>query len=221
MNNTAALNPHKRMDKNSIPDILAVALGGGIYFAIKKLVDEYKFKKRDKQKSTERELTVEAFEEYIELERMFAELIEETQIQRVCFFVGSNSGSIPVFGSAYYAQCLMADSIKPNVKYNILKEYNKVLIDASYSEMLINIINDGVQRYVVSEMKDSLLKRVYIREEVKYSELYFVDNHDKKLFYISVASYDDITEFDNNTKSKIDLFLSTVKQMVIKTQKPK
>jgi hypothetical protein len=211
-------NPKEEQMKDNWGEILSLILGGALYYGLKKIIDDWKYKKREKQKSVERELTVEAFQDYIHLEKIFADLLKETQIQRVCFFVGCNSGNIPVFGSPYYAQCLLADSIIEGEKYKIIDNYNKVLVDANYCGMLINIMKNGSQVLKVSEIEDSLLKRLYIREGVKYSEMYFLDNHNKKIYYMTFATYQDVCEFDDNTKSHIDMAISSIKQMIIKSQ---
>lgn len=215
---TLTLSKPDKMGKQSWTDYAILILGGGLYYAIKKIIEEIKDRRIVKKKKREKDLTVDAFEDLMRLEVIFDDLLKHSPIERILFLKGSNSGGMPVFGEPYYVQCLMAGCSDVLEKYEIMRNYNKIIVDGNYCELLRDVVANNTQKFVVREMKDSLLARLYQMEGVKYSEIYFLDNYNKNLYFISFASYANENEYDGATRGRIDLALSQIKEMLKKRQ---
>ena len=93
---------------------------------------------------------------------------------------------------------------------SIKDNYQNIFVDDAYQQMIQDAWHYNHVDYVVAEMADCDLKRIYENEGVKYSRIYtvFVNKEVKKAFFISVACYDKNFLIDDHTnkvlKKQID-----------------
>jgi transposase len=63
-------------------------------------------------------------------------------------------------------------------------------------------------------MKDGLLKRVYLRDGIKYSEVYYVTETDDAFVYVTFSTTDENEKFDNpNDRVEIDIAVSKIRNI--------
>lgn len=182
---------------NSILTFLGGSLG---VKALEYWVERRKSKKYDNSSTG----IIEGFDDISNIYFQMDRIIETTNAERVLLFKGSNGGGLPMAGSEFYTKAIH-QSTDGDESFDLVSRFNTVLIDGNYANMLRDIVTSGFVRLKVSEMPDCLLKRIYIDEGVKYSEVYYLVSKglvDKKkkfeIFYMSIATHTQ-DNFDNNS----------------------
>jgi hypothetical protein len=63
-------------------------------------------------------------------------------------------------------------------------------------------------------MKEGLLKRIYLRDGVKYSEVYYLMETDDSFIYMTFSTTDDNEKFeDPNDRVEIDIAVSKIRNI--------
>ena len=116
---------------------------------------------------------------------------EVAAVERVLLFVGRNSGGFPDPRKKYTVSCIygwVQDKNKPNPR----RHYDFDLqVDRHYSQMLAEMVREGVSVQTYQTMPECMLKRYYQIEGVIESALYFVDldPDNGEMLFASFASY--------------------------------
>ena len=118
--------------------------------------------------------------------RIIERILNQSGAHRVLILKASNGGGIPKPGSEMFIKLLYAATEEEEP--NIYEKYNSIKVDGQYVEMLINIQKNGMVIEKVSEMPNSLLKRIYQSEEINYAEFYFLGNTATELYFCTVNS---------------------------------
>jgi hypothetical protein len=139
-------------------------------------------------------------------------VIDETSIQRVLIMKTENGGGKPRLGAHLYTS-IMYDAFKSPL-YGTKNDYQRMLVDDIYVKMLSDIGPTTYNNLSVGKMKDGLLKRVYLRDGIKYSEVYYVTETDDAFVYVTFSSTDENEKFDNpNDRVEIDIAVSKIRNI--------
>ena len=83
--------------------------------------------------------------------------------------------------------------------------------------MLINIQKNGGINLNVDEMPNSLLKRIYQSEGIKYSEVYFLANTEKELYSCSINAITTSEDFlSPQQRIGIELGINDLRKIFVK-----
>ena len=132
---------------------------------------------------------------------------------RFLIFKGFNSGDLPKPGNDYYVSVLHESHANDDyfLKHEPLANtYDKVKIDQQYIEMLLEIITKHKTQFIIKNMSSGLLKRIYSNEDIKYSEIFYIKTINKKIYFCSISSYNDIEEFDSKETLAVELAVQTI-----------
>ena len=138
------------------------------------------------------------------------DVIKHTAINRFVLFHTHNGNGQPNYFKPYKVSYLQYNALNPSV----INKYQNIEVDNDYTKMLIEIQeNDShfVKRNV-SDMDCGLLKTIYTKENVKYSEVYFLCATNSGIIYTSVASTEAVADFDSD-RLEISLAISKLKEI--------
>lgn len=138
------------------------------------------------------------------------DIIKNTIVNRFVLFHTHNGNGQPNYFKPYKVSYLQYNAINPS----IINKYQNIEVDSDYTKMLIEIQeNEGhfVKRKV-SDMDCGLLKTIYLKEGVKYSEIYYLCATNTGIIYTSIATTEDVDNFDND-RLEISLAISKLKDI--------
>jgi hypothetical protein len=139
-------------------------------------------------------------------------VIDETGIQRVLIMKTENGGGKPRLGAHLYTS-IMYEAFKSPL-YSTKNDYQRMLVDDIYVKMLSDIGPTTHNNLSVVKMKDGLLKRVYLRDGVKYSEVYYITETDDAFIYMTFSTTDENERFDDpNDRVEIDISVSKIRNL--------
>lgn len=138
------------------------------------------------------------------------DVIKNTDVNRFVLFHTHNGNGQPNYFKPYKVSYLQYNALNPSV----INKYQNIEVDSDYTKMLIEIQeNEGhfVKR-VVAEMEKGLLKTIYLKESIKYSEIYFLCATNTGIIYTSIATTEDVKNYDND---RLDISLAISKLKLI------
>lgn len=200
----------------NILDSVLTFLGGGLSIEIFK----YFVEKRKSKQYNEKSLNIiEGLDDISNIYSQMEKIVDSTSASRVMLFRGSNGGGLPMAGSEFYVKAIH-QALLENDEHNLVERYNNVLIDGHYANLLRDIVTHGSIKIKVEEMPDCLLKRIYITEGVKYSEVHYLVskgliNRKQKfeIFYLSIAKNDNEGFVNDSDKLNIQLGVDNIKKI--------
>ena len=124
--------------------IVCALLSGGIGLRIYDKIT----KGKQKQKSED------FFNDTKEIIDIIDELVLDPAIDRVLIFRGGNGGSIPKLGKDYYIKAVF-EAHKTYPQISSLKTFAGITPDSHYISMLLNIMENKKEHFIVNQMQDS------------------------------------------------------------------
>lgn len=195
-------------------DILDTILTGGVGVAILSLIGQVLIwylnntNKGDKQplkKSVD-------LEHLVEIQPILNRVIDDTCIQRVLVMKTENGGGKPRLGAHLYASILY-EAFKAPLS-STKNDYQRILVDDMYVKMLSDIGPTTHNNLSVNKMKDGLLKRIYLRDGVRYSEVYYLTETDDSFIYMTFSTTDENERFEEpNDRVEIDIAVSKIRNI--------
>lgn len=160
-----------------------------------KLLEKY-WKKGD-DKSPSPPTIINTMEILARIYSIMDETLDNTQFDRFLILKSENGGGIPRLGNHLYTSVIMERHTVPT-KVRALDLYKKIELDRDYILMLTEIYNVGKKRFIVADMPEGLLKRIYNSEGVKFSKVYHLYTAENAMFYCSVATKSTDTPSEND-----------------------
>ena len=204
---------------NSFQNILDSALtflGGGLSIEVFKYIVEKRKLKQYAEKSLN---IVDGFDDISNIYSQMDKILETTSATRVMLFRGSNGGGLPMVGGEFYVKAIHQSLLEEEV-HNLVERYNNVLIDGHYANLLRDIVTHGSVKINVDEIPDCLLKKIYLTEGIKYSEVHYlvskglVDRKIKfEIFYLSIGKNDNEGFINDNDKLNIEFGVNNIKKI--------
>jgi hypothetical protein len=155
---------------------------------------------------------VNNLENLVEIQGILNRVIDDTCIQRVLVMKTENGGGKPRLGAHLYASILY-EAFKAPLSSS-KTDYQRILVDDIYVKMLSDIGPTTHNNLSVSKMKEGLLKRIYLRDGVKYSEVYYLMETDDSFIYMTFSTTDDNEKFeDPNDRVEIDIAVSKIRNI--------
>jgi hypothetical protein len=124
------------------------------------------------------------------------DIVVTTQVKRALLFVTHNDGDVIKPSSKLYSSCLY-ERYEPPFR-SVKRLYQNYPLDIDYLKMLIDVMIHGYHNCIIAEMSEGLLKDIYVGEGVKFSKVIYIhDKLRKKIWYMSLATDNDIVHFNN------------------------
>lgn len=136
------------------------------------------------------------------------ELVQDSDVERFLVLMLTNGGGDPHPGARLYATALVNEL--DDTYQHKHRDYDQVEVDTDYIERVIRARASGAQRMHVSVMGDSLLKRFYDAEGVRYAELYYLFSTERETYFCSAATYSN--EHLAGAQGDISLALNAIKK---------
>ena len=137
------------------------------------------------------------------------DLLHETNVQRFLVFRSK------INEKPRKASCILEDYRKPF--RSVYYDYKNIEADTDSSLLLAALDQHEVTSIVTSKLdEDSILKRIYEAEGVKYSCIFQLHKTKHYLYYASAATNDEIKEYNKTTKNKVELTRGKIKSILEK-----
>ena len=142
---------------------------------------------------------------------VITKIILNTQVDRFILFHTHNGNGQPNNLKPFKVSWLQYNAVN---KENI-QNYQNLEVDNEYAKTLIKIQQneDKKLNIVVPQMESCLLKAIYDREEIKYSEIYFLCATNTGIIYTSLATHKDVQKYSNNDSLDITLAIQKLKRI--------
>jgi len=129
------------------------------------------------------------FDGLIEVQQIMERVLDKTGAQRFLILKTENGGGKPRLGSHLYASVMYEAISNPMV--SVKNDYQRLLVDNIYVKMLSDIGPSTPNKLIRDNMKEGILKRIYTKEKVAYSEIHYLSETDNAFFYLSIATSKD------------------------------
>lgn len=196
-------------------DLLNTILTGGIGVAILGLIGQVLMWYLNSIKHVEKSYTLTKtvnLENIPEIQPILNRVIDDTCIQRALVMKTENGGGKPRLGAHLYASILY-EAFKAPLS-STKNDYQRILVDDMYVKMLSDIGPTTHNNLSVNKMKEGLLKRIYLRDSVKYSEVYYLAETDDSFIYMTFSTTDENEKFENpNDRVEIDIAVSKIRNI--------
>ena len=137
------------------------------------------------------------------------DLLHETSVQRFLIFRSK------IDEKPRKASCILEDYRKPF--RSVYYDYRDIEADTDCSLLLAALDQNEVKTVVTSKLpNDSVLKRIYEAEGVKYSCVFQLHKTKHYLYYASAATNEDIKEYNKATKNKVELTRGKIRSILEK-----
>ena len=148
------------------------------------------------------------------------QILLETSFKRVLILKAENGGGVLHAGADLYASVIYEEMIDPFT--SVMNKYHRVKIDHNYTEMLHDLVSRKSVTIITDQMPNSsLLRGLYEREGVAYSEVYYLTETSSVIYYISVATDEEglrrILEPEND--SSVRLYVSQIADILKKSMR--
>jgi len=152
------------------------------------------------------------FENKIEVQQIVERVMVNTGVNRFLVMKTENSGGKPRLGTHLYASVLY-ESVKPPL-VSVKDDYQRLLVDDIYVRMLSDIGPGTANKLKVSDMKDGILRNIYLVEGIRYSEIHYLWETDSAFFYASIATNDEDSSFDEPLdRVEIEIAISKIREI--------
>lgn len=139
-------------------------------------------------------------------------IVEKTTVERCLIIKVHNSGGWVRPDTPLYITILYEDYSRP--LQGIKSEYQKMEVDEDYLRMLRDLAKDKVLYIDTEKLKDGLLKNQYMRDKIKYSEVHFLGQNRRNVYFCSMATTK-ATNFDTYTdKAVIQIGVNEIKNSI-------
>ncbi|MCR9064462.1 MAG: hypothetical protein NXI00_10885 [Cytophagales bacterium] len=93
--------------------------------------------------------------------------------------------------------------------------YQDLHVDTEYCEMLKKVKKNGSYFIDVSKMKDSALKAIYQKREIKYSRVYRIYHRSRKrkFYFMSVATYEADFRKEFKTENQLNMSVNQIRDI--------
>lgn len=134
------------------------------------------------------------------------DVLTETPVQRFLVFrVGADKKNRK-------ESCILEDFRRPFK--SVYYDYQDLDLDADYVRMMNEVEKDIVHQIVTSKLEnDSILKRIYEAEGVKYSCVFLIYKSKDYMYYASAATSENIQEYSKLAKNRIELTRGKIKSI--------
>lgn len=195
------------MDDKALVEILKYT-GVAIAAAIAYLFKKFPLKRYWKSLKSRRSLDKwrEAVEDLRLIGLEHSKLFLNHNISRNCFFIAHNCGNIPTKEKKFYTcvkDAVGVDADGSDLRIHIDEEYGeKILVDFKTTVLLEDARTKGAIHFFTKDMKDGVLKSVYINDKVAETILcfYYFDDDTKTFSFSSHSRYENEAPF---TESQI------------------
>jgi hypothetical protein len=141
-------------------------------------------------------------------------VLDETAVERFLIVKAHNSGGIIKPNTPLYISVIYEDYTHPFK--SIKDDYQKLSIDEEYLRMLVSLCNQKSVKILTKDLPKSLLKSIYEGEGVKYSELYYLGQDKKNIYFSSCAtSVEGGWEDNSYQKMTIEIQMNTIRNNII------
>jgi len=193
-------------------DIFDNLLTGGVGAALVVLFGNIILWYLGNKKSEVLELTSNDFEDISDFQGTIDRVLTDTGVQRVLMMKTENGGGKPRLGTHLYASVLYEGYKHP--LNSVKNDYQRILVDDIYVKMLSDIGPSTSNKLIVSRMKDGILKKIYQRETIIYSEVHYIGETDDAFFYISFSTTNNDDKFDEpNNRVEIEIAVSKIRRV--------
>lgn len=134
-------------------------------------------------------LTMRPSKEIVKVVKIYEamhKMLENNKVKRVLVLKAHNGGGLIRPNTPLYVSAIYEDYMSPF--YSVKETYQKVVIDEAYIRTLIDLCTKKHIKIKVKDLKQCLQKDIYDGEDIKYSELYYLGQDKKNLYFCSCSS---------------------------------
>ena len=186
-------------------DWTALFSGAGAAKAIDIVYQLYKERSRRKVQASE------AINSTVKIYTALA-AINTHQCIRRCVLKAHNSGGALNTRTHKKVSMLYEDFYEPFT--SDIANVNDWRMDEAYTKMLLEVTRNKVARIVTAEMHPCELKDLYESKGITYSEVHYLGEDGKELFFMSFSTNRDIREWNPVTKSEIKVCVDRITKLL-------
>lgn len=141
-------------------------------------------------------------------------IVDNTDVHRVLIVKAHNSGGLIKPHTPLYITALYEDYSHP--MESIKGKWFKVEVDEEYVRILLQLCKERKVKFIVKDMKPSMLKDAYLSSGIKYGELHLLGQDGKNIYFCSVVSmWEDGWSRSISQTVAIDLAVNTIRNNII------
>lgn len=144
-------------------------------------------------------------------QRLMDRLRDETNTQLILVMKSHNGDGVPRPGYKIKVTALYESYEQPF--RNMVDDYKDIEVDGDYLLMLENVKMYGYTAMFTNDMKDSLLRRIYEKEGVVWSYVFFIGRDRQNWYYAIVGTSDHKSTFERGHGLNIELFVNKIRSM--------
>ena len=156
-----------------------IVITGGTVIIMYNIIQNY-FRQKNRNRYTRH------FDDRGRVYELMNEVLQTTSAKRFLILKTTNGGGKPRIDAHLYASVLYEDFQPPF--HSVKHDYQRVLVDNVYINMLAEISRRGNIFTVVDSMEDGILKRIYQTEGVAASLVFYLGESNEAFFYGSIAT---------------------------------
>jgi len=165
-----------------MPELIELLTGGGVAAILVKWAYE-----AWKQRKAGRRHFSEQFKKRADVYEIMNQVLQSTHAKRFLIFKSSNGGGQPRVGSTIYGSCIYEDFNPPF--YSVMADYQRVLLDRPYMDLLRRISTEDHVNILVKDMeRGSILKSIYEKEHVAFSQVFYLSETKSAFYYCSIST---------------------------------
>jgi len=200
------------LDTNNIIENVFKLIGGALGV---KLFDYWIERYKERKNKIQTDVILANLKDISDMNVIMSDVVAKTSATRFLIFRGHDSGSVPNPKHPYYTKCLWQQTKDGSELNKLRNKYESIQVDVPYINMMIQVLVNGFTKLSLEKMEDSMLKNLYLDENIKYSEIYFLAQEKSNyIYYCSVATNVKNTDFsDKHERVEIDLAINKLRQI--------
>lgn len=121
-----------------------------------------------------------------EVHKIMSEVVRKTNAGRFMILKTENGGGMPHPGSRLYASVIREEVLPPFEP--VMEEYQRLRVDGRYVDMLAEVFRHEQQIIETRKMEGGMLQRLYVKEGVRWSYIFFLHATKNAFYYGSIAT---------------------------------
>lgn len=133
--------------------------------------------------------TIKHLEAQSKINKLMRNCISKTNVDRFLILKMTNSANLLLNGvmKRYLVSCINEEH--KDIHTSVQDFYQFIPVDSSYKNMVLESYNTKYYHFITAKESDGDLKRIYEKEGIVDSRLYFIHTANDTLYFCSIASY--------------------------------
>lgn len=139
-------------------------------------------------------------------------ILAESKVQRIVILRAHNGGGIIKPSGDLFISAIYEDYRYPFEASK--QDFQKLQVDMNYARTLLDIIRNGKVEYIVEDMPDGIMKRIWQSIGVKHALVYFLAQDKKNIFFCTCTTSNDALWLTREEETEVDILVNIIRQNI-------